>query len=106
MYRLVIESLLGLRLRIDDDGARLAIAPCVPEHWSSFALDYRFRGTTYRIEVDLAGGDGPPAFELDGRPQAGDTLALVDDGKPHVARVRTARSKAGPATASASASGA
>jgi cellobiose phosphorylase len=100
MYRLVIESLLGLRLRIDDEGARLAIAPCVPDPWRSFRVDYRFRETVYRIDVDLTGGTGAPTtIELDGRSQAGDALALVDDRKAHAVRVRTARVGPIPATA-------
>jgi cellobiose phosphorylase len=90
MYRLVIESLLGLRLRIDDEGAWLGITPCLPEHWTGYAVDYRFRATGYRIEIVLAQDAGAPrAIELDGQAQAGDELALVDDGQPHVVRVRT-----------------
>jgi len=100
MYRLLIESLLGLRLRIDDDGAWLAIAPCVPEHWQSFAVDYRFRDTTYRIEIVLVGEAGAPhGIELDGWQQEGDTLALVDDGKAHAVRVRVPRVRRSSATA-------
>nr|WP_236599188.1 glucoamylase family protein [Ramlibacter monticola] len=98
MYRLVLESLLGLRLRIDDEGAWLAIVPCVPEHWTSFGVDYRFRDTVYRIEIVLTGeADAPTAIELDGRQQAGDALALVDDRKDHAVRVRTARVRTGTA---------
>jgi cellobiose phosphorylase len=100
MYRLIIESLLGLRLRIDDEGARLAIAPCVPEQWSSFAVDYRFRDTSYRIEVVLTGEAGSPQrIELDGREHPGDSLALVDDGRVHAVYVRAARAKASTAAA-------
>jgi cellobiose phosphorylase len=99
MYRLVIESLLGLRLHITDDGAWLAIAPCVPGHWDAYMVDYRFRATTYRIEIVLADKGAPLAIELDGLQQAGATLALVDDGRTHAVRVRTARVGAGTATA-------
>ena len=92
MYRLVLESLLGLRLRTDDQGAWLAIAPCLPAHWESFAVDYRFRDTAYRIEIEVSGEEGaPPAIELDGRLVAGEALALVDDGTAHAVRVRIAR---------------
>ncbi|MBC5785329.1 cyclic beta 1-2 glucan synthetase [Ramlibacter sp. USB13] len=88
MYRLVVESLLGLRLRITDDGASLEITPCLPEHWSGYAVDYRFRTATYRIEVGA--GPAPPGIEVDGQPQGGGRLALVDDGKAHVVRVKVA----------------
>jgi cellobiose phosphorylase len=100
MYRLVIESLLGLRLSIGDEGAWLAIAPCVPDWWQSFAVDYRFRDTTYRIEIVFADEAGAPhRIELDGRPQPADALALVDDGRIHAVRVRTARVRTGAAKA-------
>ena len=64
----------------------------MPAEWTNYAVDYRFRDTTYRIEVVLSDDAGaPPGIELDGRLQAGDALALVDDGKAHAVRVRTAR---------------
>jgi cyclic beta-1,2-glucan synthetase len=92
MYRLVIESLLGLRLRIDDEGAWLTLAPCVPEQWQSFEADYRFRDTTYRIEIVLTGVAGAPhGIELDGRQLAGASLPLVDDRKAHAVRVHRPR---------------
>jgi cyclic beta-1,2-glucan synthetase len=92
MYRLVLESLLGLRLRIDDQGAWLAIAPCLPEHWQSFEVDYRFRDTTYRIEIGVSQEQGAPTvIELDGQAVPGEALALVDDAIAHAVRVRVAR---------------
>jgi cellobiose phosphorylase len=94
MYRLLIESLLGLRLRVDDEGAWLGIEPCLPRHWSGYALDYRYRGTTYRIEVGLLDDDTEPAsIELDGEVQRTPALALRDDGRSHQVRVHTARSR-------------
>jgi cyclic beta-1,2-glucan synthetase len=91
MYRLVIESLLGLRLGISDEGATLAIAPCLPPHWKAFSVDYRFRESTYRIDIEVSVERGSiPAIELDGCPLQGDALALVDDGRAHAVRVRTA----------------
>jgi cellobiose phosphorylase len=91
------QSLLGLTLRVDENGASLAIVPCVPAHWTSYAVDYRFRETTYRIEIrlldDLAEG---PAIELDGQACLGNAVALVDDRLPHAVRVRVARSSATP----------
>jgi len=40
MYRLIVESILGLRLEAD----KLYIEPCIPEHWASFKMNYRYRG--------------------------------------------------------------
>ena len=47
MYRLIIESLLGMRLEID----KLYIQPCIPSDWTTYKINYRFRETTYRITV-------------------------------------------------------
>jgi cyclic beta-1,2-glucan synthetase len=95
MYRLVVESLLGLKLQTDAEGAALAIAPCLPAHWTSYAVDYRFRETPYRIEI-VVDDDGADAtsIELDGQAQRGQRVPLVDDGQPHEVRVRLARPKA------------
>jgi cellobiose phosphorylase len=98
MYRLLVESLLGLRLRVDEDGASLAIEPCLPPHWTDFAVDYRYRGTTYRIEIGLRDDEAEPtSIELDGQAQQREALALSDDGRAHHVRVRTARSRRGAA---------
>ena len=58
MYRLIVESLLGLRLEVD----KLRIAPCLPADWETFSMHYRYRETAYHIAVVQAhGGDGERA---------------------------------------------
>jgi cyclic beta-1,2-glucan synthetase len=47
MYRLIVESLLGLRREVD----KLFFKPCLPEEWKGFTLHYRYRETVYHIEV-------------------------------------------------------
>jgi len=47
MYRLTVETLLGLQLEVD----HLRIAPCLPAHWESFKIHYRYRDTFYHITV-------------------------------------------------------
>jgi len=47
MYRLTVETLLGLQLEKD----RLRIAPCIPDHWGSYKIHYRYRETFYHITV-------------------------------------------------------
>ncbi|MDE2453699.1 MAG: cyclic beta 1-2 glucan synthetase, partial [Burkholderiales bacterium] len=86
MYRLLVESLLGITLRIDDDGARLLIRPCLPAAWKGCRVDYRFRETTYRIDIECAGG-APGSVTVDGASQPGFGMALVDDGGVHAVRV-------------------
>jgi len=47
MYRLTVETLLGLRLEVD----KLRMAPLMPKDWSSYKIHYRYRETFYHIEV-------------------------------------------------------
>ena len=47
MYRLMVESLLGLRLQ----GNSLRLVPCIPAEWPAYKLRYRYRDTVYRIHV-------------------------------------------------------
>jgi cellobiose phosphorylase len=77
MYRLVVESLLGLRVEHD----RLRIVPVLRPDWSSYRLSYRYRNTTYQISV-LSGEDEEGSVTLDGVAQDGD-IVLVDDRSDH-----------------------
>ena len=47
MYRLIMESLLGLRVEVD----KLYFAPHFPSTWDSFIAHYRYRETVYHITV-------------------------------------------------------
>jgi cellobiose phosphorylase len=81
MYRLVIESLLGLRLEVN----RLRIAPLMPEKWDSFQIHYRFHQTPYHIHVHNIGSGGNLVrrVTLDGAEQRDNTVPLVDDQREH-----------------------
>jgi cellobiose phosphorylase len=83
MYRLILESLLGVRLEVD----RLYFTPCLPPHWNGFSLDYRYRQTPYRISVVLGNGS-VIRISVDGVVQDGDALILADDGQPHAVEVQ------------------
>ncbi len=52
MYRLIVESLLGVRLDVD----KLRFFPCLPDEWPSFKLHYRYRDTFYHVTVKNNGG--------------------------------------------------
>ena len=94
MYRLIMESLLGLRLQTDTAGASLSISPCLPAEWTMYQIDYRFRETTYRINIALSDDEGEwPSIEVDGRSQPGPTIALLDDGGTHHVTVRVEHSR-------------
>jgi cyclic beta-1,2-glucan synthetase len=86
MYRLIVESLLGLSLQVDDTQARLLIRPCLPAGWPGYHVDYRFRETTYRIDIVRTSG-AMASVTVDGELQTGNAVALVDDGVVHAVRV-------------------
>ena len=80
MYRLIVESLLGLRL----DAGRLRFAPCLPADWKGFTVHYRYRETVYHIAVlQTVCGNGETSVTIDGVQQHGQALLLVDDRKDH-----------------------
>jgi len=51
MYRLILETLLGVHLEVD----HLRIAPCIPDNWASYKIHYRYRETIYHITVKCVG---------------------------------------------------
>jgi cyclic beta-1,2-glucan synthetase len=80
MYRLILESLLGLRLEVDT----LHVAPCLPAAWDGFKLRYRYRETLYHIVVtQRVDGEGGTRIRLDGVVQDAPTIPLVDDQREH-----------------------
>ncbi len=85
MYRLILESLLGLRL----DANRLRFAPCLPADWAEFKVHYRFRETVYHITVSQtsAAADGM-SVTVDGLERDDKTIPLVDDLHEHSVVVR------------------
>jgi cellobiose phosphorylase len=85
MYRLVVESLLGLRLEAE----RLRLVPCLPATWEGFKLHYRYRETVYHITVrQLPGEGGATSVAVDGLEQADQAIPLLDDRQEHSVEVR------------------
>ncbi len=80
MYRLITESLLGLRLEVD----RLRFVPRLPAAWPSYKIHYRYRETLYHITV-MNGGNGVNVERvlMDGVEQMEKTVPLVDDRGQH-----------------------
>jgi cellobiose phosphorylase len=76
MYRLIVESLLGISLA----GDRLTLAPRLPADWPGFGLDYRYRKTLYGITVSVGETD---SLTLDGVAQEGGFITLADDEREH-----------------------
>ena len=81
MYRLIIESLLGVR-RV---GASLHLEPCLPANWEGYDIDYRFGNSLYQIRIQRSAIDGDcyPDESLAKPPP----IPLVDDGNVHQLRV-------------------
>jgi cellobiose phosphorylase len=84
MYRLIIESLLGIRLEVD----KLYFTPCIPADWESFKVHYRFRETVYHITVMKRLEGSATQVTIDGNEQADTAIHLVDDQKEHTVEVR------------------
>jgi cyclic beta-1,2-glucan glucanotransferase len=85
MYRVGLERILGLQRR----GATFTMAPCIPAGWPEFRIDWRFRGSLYRIHVDNSGhhSRGVASVELDGAQVDASAIPLADDGSEHDVRV-------------------
>jgi cellobiose phosphorylase len=84
MYRLIMESLLGLRLKAD----RLHFVPCLPVDWPGFQLHYRYRETVYRITVrQTFGAHAGMTVSVDGVVQSDPAILLVDDRREHQVEV-------------------
>ena len=80
MYRLIVESLLGLRLEVDE----LHFAPCFPAHWTEFKVHYRFCETVYHITVlQTPNHDGEMTVTMDGLLIDGQEVRVTNDLKEH-----------------------
>ena len=88
MYRLIVESLLGLKLAGDE----LHLAPCLPADWQAFKIHYRYRETVYHIAIaqTRAGDDGKSgvvSVTVDGVERGDQAIPLVDDHREHSVEV-------------------
>jgi cellobiose phosphorylase len=93
MYRMIVESLLGVR-RV---GNTLKIEPLIPVDWPGFTLHYRFGKALYHIDV-RQGSSVVTSMTLDGQPVTGNALTLrEEDGERWVrvdCRARSSRPEA------------
>ena len=92
MYRLILESLLGLTREND----RLCFAPCLPVEWSELTMSYVYETSVYEIAVgqslgDTGDGNDAARVTLDGVAQAGNWVQLVDDQATHRVTVAVRR---------------
>ena len=87
LYRLILESLLGLRI---NDG-RLHLRPHLREDWQEFTLYYMHASTRYAIAVNRVAPTQAGGVSLDGVMQADASVPLLNDGLEHAVQVYVAR---------------
>jgi cellobiose phosphorylase len=96
MYRLIVESLLGLKLEVD----KLYFEPCLPPDWEMFKVHYRHRNTIYHITVQETSADSTEtSVTVDGVPQQDRAIPLLDDRQEHEVTVRIQRNSIGAKSA-------
>jgi cellobiose phosphorylase len=84
MYRLIIESLLGLNL----EGNTLRFVPCLPADWNTFTVHYRHRETLYHITLRQSGAEkSEMAVTVDGIRRDDHAVPLIDDRQEHSVEV-------------------
>jgi cellobiose phosphorylase len=85
MYRLIVESLLGMKLEVD----KLRIAPCFPMDWKEFTVHYRYRETLYHINIlQVSTRNGETSVTVDGVERPDNVIPLVDDRQEHSVKVK------------------
>ena len=95
MYRLIVESLLGLQLETN----KLHIRPCLPADWKGFKLHYRYRQTVYHISVSVSEShtqNEKTSMSVDGIEQEDEMINLVDDRGEHWVEVSVPAYSEGP----------
>lgn len=79
-YRAGLESLLGFHLEVD----HIKLKPCIPEHWRSYEIHYRFKSSLYKIKIENASkGQSHEVLvkEGDNLLSRSGEIALFDDGR-------------------------
>jgi cellobiose phosphorylase len=86
MYRLLIETLLGVSL----EGDQLRLTPRPPKSWTTFKIHYRYRQTVYHITITRLAADWADTNQLflDGKELAVKTVPLVDDYREHFVELK------------------
>ena len=91
MYRLIVESLLGVQRR----GDQLWIAPCIPAHWPGYKAQYRHGDALYRINITQSDSHrGAPSIAMDGVVVQTPWISLRSAGGDHQVEVVIATAKA------------
>jgi cellobiose phosphorylase len=86
MYRLLIETLLGVNL----EGDQLRLTPHLPKSWTTCKIHYRYRQTVYHITISRLVADWADTNQLflDGKELAVNLVPLVDDRHEHFVELK------------------
>lgn len=86
MYRLLVETLLGVNL----EGDQLRITPILPESWPSFKVHYRYRNTVYHISISRCAKEANQfhSILLDHSVVLGESIQLCDDQHEHYVEIK------------------
>ncbi|MEO5905158.1 MAG: glycosyl hydrolase family 65 protein, partial [Saprospiraceae bacterium] len=91
MYQLMIEYVLGIKRR----GDTLTFDPCIPDEWKEVKIKYRFKQTTYVIQINQDVSHEKTMFVFEGGKEVEKKIILlVDDGVGHEIEVRIRNSYA------------
>ena len=85
MYRVGLESILGLKRR----GDLLSIDPCIPSTWPEYRMLWRLSRSRYEIVVENPSKRcrGVAHAELDGRPVDASAIPVLEDGLLHRVKI-------------------
>ena len=85
MYRLIVESLLGLVTEANT----LRFVPCLPPEWEGCTIHYRHLDTVYHIRMlQNVGENAVMRVTVDGIEQPESIVPLVNDRREHAVEVR------------------
>jgi cellobiose phosphorylase len=82
LYRLILESLLGISINID----KMTFNPCLPADWKEFKIRYLYQDTTYQIRVRQAQVQ-TAIVTVDGFERQDKTIHLANDHHDHLVEV-------------------
>ena len=94
MYRLLIETLLGVNLA----GDQLRLTPRLPKSWTTCKIHYRYRQTVYHVTITRLVADAAEEDQLflDGKELGVKTVPLVDDRREHSVEFKVWRAVSAP----------
>ena len=84
MYRLIVESLLGLTIQ----NGKISFSPCLPADWKESKIHYRYGETLYHIAIRQHDSEADqPGLILDGLVVSGSEIVMADDHQEHTIEV-------------------